>query len=35
MFKDHLLAYNEELIRLINELDANEFEKIVSILLYI
>ena len=33
MFKDHLLAYNEELIRLINELDANEFEKIISILL--
>ena len=33
MFQEHLTAYNEELIRLINELDANEFEKIISILL--
>ena len=33
MFKTHLEQYNAELIRLINELDANEFEKIISILL--
>ena len=33
MFQEHLAMYNEEMIRLINELDANEFEKIVAILL--